>query len=152
MAKAQGIMTEKPIIVESSDTIDAVVEIFSSNKLTCAPVLTSLGEYAGTLTDLTLARILVLHQLQGDKYKKLAQVLDLLEPTVFVKPLDPFPDVLKAMLRAPVHRVYVRAKNGEIVGVISPKDLLRVLVTDSYEAEVIKKAINDELIPSSEET
>ncbi len=141
MAQAKDFMTPDPIILESSATITEAVEVFASHKINSAPVRTSQGEYAGTLTDLTLVRILVLHQLQPEKYKKLAHRLDFLEPLVFVEQNQPVAEVLKAMLRAPSHRVFVRAKNNHICGVISPKDLLRVLTTDSYEANTIKHEI-----------
>lgn len=141
MGQAKDFMTPDPIILESSATINEVVELFGSKKIGSAPVRTSLGEYAGTLTDLTLVRILVLHQLQPEKYQKLAHRLDFLEPLVFVNQTDPFAEVLKAILKAPNHRLFVKAKNDHICGVISPKDLLRVLMTETMEADTIKREV-----------
>lgn len=141
MGQAKDFMTPDPIVLESSATITEVVELFGSKKIASAPVRTSMGEYAGTLTELTLVRILVLHQLQPEKYKKLAHRLDFLEPLVFVNQTDPFADVLKAILKAPNHRLFVKEKNNHICGVISPKDLLRVLMTETMEADTIKHEV-----------
>lgn len=134
-------MTADPIILESSSTILEAVEIFTSKKITAAPVHTSLGQIAGKLTELGLVRIVVLHQLQPEKYHKLANCLNFLEPAAFVRPDDPVATVIKEILHSSSRRVLVK-DHDRIVGIISPKDLLRVLMTESNEAEVIKQEIH----------
>ncbi len=140
---AEQLMTANPIVLESSMSIQEAVEIFSKHKISSAPVMTSMGEVGGQLTELVLVRALVLHQLQPDKYQKLAQIQELLETSVFVEPRDSISAVMKALLKSSSRRVMVKSAGRKIFGIISPKDMLRVLIagTPSAAADDVKNEI-----------
>src|SRR5699024_8048776 len=98
---AKDVMTAKPIVLESSTDIMAAVEIFSKNKISSVPVMTTMGEVAGQLTELVMVRVMVLFQLQPEKYKKLVNCTDLLEPAYFVSPNDNITTVIKTIMKSP---------------------------------------------------
>ena len=120
--------------------MDAVAT-FTKNKFSSVPVMTTMGDIAGQLTELVMVRILVLHQIQPDKYKKLVNCTELLEPAFFVEPNDPITTVIRSIMKSPSRRVLVKSDGRQIMGIISPKDLLRLLLANSPEA----KAIQDEI-------
>ncbi len=87
-----------------------------------------MGEIAGQMTEIIMVCILVLHQLQPDRYKKLSNCLELLDPVQFVAPDDSISDVIKAMVKSVSRRVLVKADGRKLLGIISPKDLLTPLL------------------------
>ena len=138
---AKDIMTAKPITVESSTSIGDAVKIFLDNKISSVPVMTTMKEIAGQLTELVLVRILVLHQLQPEKYKQLVNCIDLLEPAAFVDPEATIATVIKAIIKSPSRRVLIKSDGRQIVGIISPKDLLRLLMSGKSEVKIVQEEI-----------
>jgi predicted transcriptional regulator len=130
---ARDVMTPDPIVLESSMAILDVVELFTKNKISSAPVQSTLGDIAGQLTELALVRALVLHQLQPHKYSKVAHCMELLEEGVFVDPKDSITAVIKAMIKSPTQRILVKSEGRKIFGIISPKDMMRVLLQGKQE-------------------
>jgi CBS domain-containing protein len=141
MANAKSMMSEKVTSIPSSTDISAAVEIFVSKKFTSVPVVSGTGEIAGQLTEIVLIRLLVLSKGQPEKYKKLAHCLDLLEKPVFVEPMDSLATVLKCVIQSASKRVFVSLDKMHILGIISPKDLLKAL----SESEKISQAIQSQL-------
>lgn len=140
-AKAEEIMTKDPLGLESSTDIMKAVELFTSKKFTAVPVLSSLGEIVGMLTELGLVRIIVLHQVQPEKYKKLANCLEFLEPVEEVSPKDSMLEILQAMLKSRHRRILVKSDGRRVHGIISPKDLIKHLVEGSQTAKSIQEAV-----------
>lgn len=145
MASAKDWMTSDPVTLESSTDIPAAVTLFVSKKITSVPLIDTMGEVVGQLSELVLVRILVMYQLQPNKFSKLAHCIDLLETPIFVDPNDSISVVLKAILKSPSRRVLVRSAGRKIHGIISPKDLLRVL-TDGSATTAIQTAVK-KLVP-----
>jgi CBS domain-containing protein len=142
MATAKDVMTPDPIVLDSSSAISAAVELFQKHKISSAPVQSAMGDVAGQLTEVGLVRALVLNQLQPEKYNKLAHCMDLLQEGVFVDPKDPITTVIKSMLKSPTQRVLVRSEGRRILGIISPKDMIRVLLAGQPEAQAVQNEIH----------
>ena len=139
MATAKDVMTPDPIVLESSTTILEAVELFTKHKISSAPVQSSMGgDVAGQLTDLSLVRALVLHQLQPEKYSKIAHCMDLLDEGVFVNPGDSITTVIRALIKSPSQRILVKSEGRKIFGIISPKDMMRVLLLGKPESAAVK--------------
>lgn len=132
---AKDVMTAKPIVLESSTQITEAAEIFTKRKFSSVPVMTNTKEVAGQLTELVLLRALVLHRLQPDKYKQLVHCADMLEPALFVAPTDPISEVIKTLMKSTSRRVLVKDGAGHVTGIISPKDLLKLLSAGSDHVE-----------------
>jgi CBS domain-containing protein len=142
MATAKDVMTANPITLESATDITAAIELFTSRKITSVPVIDTMGNVAGQLSELVLVRILVMHQLQPGKYSKLAHCSDFLEEAFFVEPKDAISTVLKTIQKSPSRRVLVRSDGRKIHGIISPKDLLRALTEGNQpETAAIQSAV-----------
>ena len=141
MALAKDVMTANPICLTSATTIPEAVEVFVNKKITSVGVYNTMGEVVGQLTELILVRILVLHQIQPEKYSKLAHCLDFLDDAVFVAPSDPITTVLKALMKSSSRRVLVRSEGRKIQGIISPKDILKTLMADSPDAKAVQNAV-----------
>lgn len=141
MAVAKDVMTAKILTLESSMDIPDVANFFMEKKVTSMPVLSAQKEVLGLLTEMALVRAIVLNQIQGDKYKKLAHCQDFLEEPCFVSPGDQMAKVISAMLASPSHRAIVINDREEPVGIISPKDLLRTLKGGQPAAQSIQKEV-----------
>lgn len=137
MAYAKDIMSEKVISLPASTDILEAVNVFMSKKFTSVPVTTGTGDLAGQLTEVVLIRLLVLSKGQPDKFKKLAHCLELLEKPVFVDPTDSVATVLKALMSSATKRVFVSMNKFNILGIISPKDLLKALTANDRNSEAI---------------
>jgi CBS domain-containing protein len=131
MATAKDIMTPNPVTLLGSTDVQEAVKLFTSKKITSVPVIDATGEVAGQLTELCLVRILVMHQLQPAKFAKIAHCQSFLEEAFFVEPKDNVSVVLKAILKSPSRRILVRSDGKQIHGIISPKDLIRVLTAEA---------------------
>lgn len=138
---AKDIMTPKPICMESSTAIPEAILLFTEKKISSVPVMTTMGEVAGQLTELVMMRIFVLHQLQPDKFKRLNDCLEMLEPARFVAPTDTMTTVIKAIMGSESRRILVKSDGRQILGIISPKDLLRQLIEGKEGAKTIQSAI-----------
>ena len=127
MTTAKDVMTASPFTLDTSASIAEAVALFSSKKISSVPVVSSMGDVAGHLTELVLVRALVMYQLQPEKFSKLAHCADLLSEAHFVEPTDSITIVLKAIIKSPTSRVLVRSQGRKVLGIISPKDLLKLL-------------------------
>jgi CBS domain-containing protein len=141
MATAKDIMTVDPIVLEASASITDVVDLFMKNKISTAPVQSTTGDIPKQLTELALVRAMVLHQLQPEKYSKLAHCMDLMSEGSFVAPNDSITTVIKAMIKAPTQRVLVKSEGRKILGIISPKDMMRVLLAGKSEGQAVQTEI-----------
>jgi CBS domain-containing protein len=141
VALAKDVMTAKPIVLLSSTTITEAVDTFTKHKFSSVAVVTSMGEIAGQLTELVLVRAIVLSQLQPEKFRQLVHCTDLLEPAFAVEPGDSIATVIKTLMRSPSRRVLVLNSGRKIIGIISPKDLMRVLTSGESEAQSLKTEI-----------
>lgn len=138
---AKEMMTAKPVTLESATPILQAAALFQERHFSSIPVLDAMGEVAGIMSELEMARAVVLCQLQPDKYKQLAQCTHLLEPATVVAPNDPTSTVIRSMMHSPSRRVLVKSEGRQILGIISPKDLLRLLNT----AGQVNRTLQDEI-------
>src|SRR6185437_4337156 len=122
-------MTVRPITIEASTMILDAAHIFQSKKISTVPVIGVDGSVFGLATEMGMVRAVVLHQLQPDHYKQMVHCKELLDPPSIVQANDSIATVVSAMMKCRNHRVLVRSGGPEIVGIISPKDLLKLLNT-----------------------
>lgn len=140
MSTARQIMTAKPHSLQTGMDILDAVEFFNKHGISSAPVLNPLGEALGQMTELTLIKALAKFK-AGTDFTQVIDAEEMLEPVVFVRDFDDIPTVMKALMGAPSHRVLVKDVGEQIVGIIAPKDILRVLQSD----QEIGKEVNDEI-------
>lgn len=125
-ASAKDIMTPDPLVVGSGMEIMEAVEFFNKHHISSAPVKNPVGDILGQLTEIDLVKALVQYQANTD-YSKVIHAEELFEPVIFVNETDPLADVLRALIKSPTYRVLVRDRQDRVVGIISPKDILRTI-------------------------
>lgn len=149
MSNAKAIMSDKVTSMSSALDIQEAVEIFIAKKFTTVPVVNGSGDLAGQLTESILIRLYILSKGQPAKFKKLAHCLEHLEKPQFVSPDDSIASVLKAIMLSPSKRVFVSKDNNKIMGIVSPKDVLKALAQNDKTADQIKDAMAQSLQPNT---
>jgi PAS domain S-box-containing protein len=127
MHKASELMTAAPMTLSSETTVTEAVQFFITNSVTTMPVLGSQGEILGQISDLSLLKAYVLSQAHPDKTMLIGQFRNLFEKPLLISEKAPLADVLKSLQESVTHRVLVIDASDRLIGIISPKDLLRFM-------------------------
>lgn len=122
---ALDIMTKKPFVLQSAMTISEAATIFLEHNFSSAPVLGGAGEVMGILDEFSLIKIKLVQHLDENGKDKLAHHKDFFQQAHFVKEQAPLLEVVKEMMKAPGNRLLVINNAKALVGIISPKDVLR---------------------------
>lgn len=142
MSTARDVMTSNILFLTDEMPISEAVQTFVENRITSAPVLKGEKDVLGQLTEMGLVRALVLHQLQPAKFNQIAHCGDLLGEATYVTETDPMAKVISTMIASSAKRVLVKGKDGSIVGIISPKDLLKALSGEASLAKSVRQEIS----------
>lgn len=126
MIQAKNLMTADPIVIQTNDDPTQILKVFLVRKLTALPVGDQKGDIVGILTEMNLVKIMVQHSIDG-KGKKIGNYVSHFEKPAFVNDTDELGAIVRAMVGSTTHRVLVRNKAEKVIGVVSPKDLLKVL-------------------------
>jgi PAS domain S-box-containing protein len=141
MRTASDLMTPNPKMVGSGDSLQDVIHLFLEQGITSSPVINPLGEILGVLSELSLVKAYMLHKAKFHKSDKVGHHIDLLEPATYVDPSLPIIEVLRSMISAPTHRLLVKDSKGKVVGIISPKDLMRAVDGKQNPSQSIKQKL-----------
>lgn len=143
---AADLMTPNPKMIGSGENLNEVIGLFLSQGITSSPVINPLGEILGVLSELSLAKAYMLHKAKFSKSDKVGHHIELLDPVSYVSLSAPLIDVLKEMISSPTHRLLVRDPKDKVVGIISPKDLMRAMIGESNPGQTLRqKLVNAEV-------
>ncbi len=143
MRMASDFMTPNPKMIGSGESLLDVIRTFLEQGITSCPIVNPLGEILGVLTELSLVKAYMLHQARFKKEDRVGHHIDLLDPVTYVNPEAPIIEILTAMIMTPTHRLLVKNRHGKIVGIISPKDLMRATIGVENPAVSIKQRLKD---------
>lgn len=144
MKFAKDIMTKNPTVVLSSDDLRQTSKLFVDKNISSAPVENPMGEVLGVLTELNLARAFIRnYNVDNPINNKVTNNKDLLVEAISVYDDATIIDVLNEILNAPHHRVLVRNKSGELVGIIAPKDILSILLGEQNKFHDLKNQLEE---------
>lgn len=143
MKKASDLMTPNPKMVGSEEPLQEVISLFLSQGITCSPVVTPAGKVLGVLSELALVKAYMLHKAKFTRADKVGHHQELIEPISYVDASAPLVVVLKEMISAPTHRLLVRDQKEKIVGVISPKDLMKAMLGGAAPQKNMKQKLLD---------
>ncbi len=143
MRTATDLMTPNPKMVGSGDSLQDVIQLFLEQGITSSPVVNPLGEILGVLTELCLVKAYMLHKAKFHKSDKVGHHIDLLESPTYVDQSLPIIEVLRAMISASTHRLLVRDAKHKVIGIISPKDLMRAVDGKLNPSQNIKQKLAD---------
>jgi PAS domain S-box-containing protein len=141
MRTAADLMTPNPKMVQSGASLQEVIELFLDQGITSSPVVNPLGEILGVLSELSLVKAYMIHKAKLHKNDRVGHHIDLLDPVAYVNMHAPIIDVLKEMIWAPTHRLLVKGDKEKIVGIISPKDLMRAMIGKVNPAQNLKEKL-----------
>jgi PAS domain S-box-containing protein len=85
----------------------------------------------------------MIHKARLVKNDKVGHHIDLLDPVAYISQDAPIIDVLKEMIASPTHRLLIRNDKEKIVGIISPKDLMRAMIGKTNPHQNIKEKLQE---------
>lgn len=127
MKSARELMTTKPTVLQSGADITEALKLFSEHEFHYIPVVTPLHEVLGLLSDFALSKACLINYMDPHKANKVISHKALFVDASYVEEDDSLETVMREMSKAPSHRLLVVNKQSKLVGVISPKDILRLL-------------------------
>lgn len=125
------LMTKDPVVIPVANDIQKTIELFLEVGMTSVPVIDNYGKLVGTLTEMNLITAFFRLETRKDGKDKIIHHVDLLEPIETATETDLLSDLIKKMVKAKSHRVVVLDKRGRVVGIISPKDVLKAVTGNS---------------------
>ncbi len=143
MRTAADIMTHKPKTIHASDLLSDVMKLFLDQGITSSPVLGNQYEPLGMLSELNLTKAYMLYRSKLQASDKIGHHLELLEPIFSVPEEATLGDVLKEMVNSTTHRLLVKNKSNNIVGIISPKDIMRAMIGQTNVSQNIREKLKE---------
>lgn len=142
MKTAKDIMTPNPKFISSGEELRRATELFFENNIHFAPIVTPNKEVLGLLSEIGLVKAALKRYLDPDANEKVIHHRELYEVAVFVEETDSMELVVKAMMKSENHRVLVRNRQGLMVGIISPKDILRLVTGQQLKSSNLHSELN----------
>jgi PAS domain S-box-containing protein len=144
MITARELMNPMTPALSFDSTVKHAIEFFETHPHQFATVSASRDRLHGVLTEGNLVKIFLRYQTQPAK-EALIFYRDCFEPTQLIHETEPFHEVVKKIMTAVGHRVFVIDAKGDLVGHITAKDVLPFLVGKKEEAKPVHGAAFDEL-------
>lgn len=152
----KDVMTKQVIALRPSDTVLEAIAVFSTNRISGAPVVDSEKRVVGILTEMDVLRRLEIGSIEinyqpvkgGGKalasrpqeklrLKSIPEALGniggltvskvMTSPVVTVFPDDPVGEIFTLLVHKKIRRLPVVDRKGVLVGIVSRKDLIRML-------------------------
>ena len=120
--KARDVMSTEVLALRAGMTVREAAVFLTDHQIAGAPVLDEKGHLVGvaSLTDLA----------ENEDDVDDVQVREIMTPTVYTVPDDePVPQIARAMIAGRIHRLFV-TRDKHVVGIVTPMDLLRLLVDE----------------------
>lgn len=151
MRTALDLMTPNPKSIASGDTLEQVIQLFLDQGITSSPVKNPLGETLGVFTELSLLKAFMLHKTKLLKSDRVGHHIELFDPAIYVDAGASLSEVVRQILQSPNHRVLVRDEKQKIVGIVSPKDIMRAMLGQSNPVQNMKEKLKEteELLQTS---
>jgi len=130
MRQAKDLMSNTPESLTYDTELPQAATIFMKKKITMAPVIDQKGTLCGVMTEVNLIKALVAHHAFFGTHDKVGDHPELLEKAAYVRDDAPIDQVMKTLLASPTYRLLVINDKRKLVGIISPKDILKVLAAE----------------------
>lgn len=123
MSTARDIMNRTAPVLSFDATVFQAIEFFKTHPQNFVAVFASKDRLQGVLTEHGLMRTYLKFQNQPDK-EALIFYRELFEPAQLIHENESFSEVVKKLMTAVGHRVFVINADGEMIGQITTKDVL----------------------------
>ena len=138
MIIASQLMNTNTPVLSFDSSVEQVISFFKNNKENFAVVQASSDRVHGVITEAALMKMFLRQQAKSE-LNSIILFRDLFEPAQLIHEKEILPEVTKKVLTAVGHRVFVINDKGILVGYITARDVLPVLVSNSSEVDESKK-------------
>ncbi len=135
MYSAKDLMRPQVPVVNFDLSITAALSVLKEQKTTFALVQASPDRFHGVLTQARLVPIFIRYKAQPAK-DLLIHYREFLEPVQLVQEIEPLHQVLRKLVGAVGHRLFVINDQQHVIGCILPEDVLPVLAPQQGSIEV----------------
>ncbi len=133
MIKAKEIMHISTPVLPFSATVPEAIAFFAKNKLEFAAVQASPERFHGVITEGGLMRIYLRYKSHPER-ESLILYRDLFEPAQLINENEPFAEIVKKIVTAVGHRVFVINESSAVIGYIKAQDILPFFLEKSRAA------------------
>lgn len=140
-AEVRDIMSRQVITVSEDDTVEFVINLFERQRISGALVMNDEGCYTGVISKTDLSGRRVLDWVNQDLHLDAMLVREVMgrHRPITVGENVLVTDAVKTMREQHIHRVFVEGEGGQIVGVVSSMDVLKIIDADEDPLEVIRR-------------
>lgn len=118
-------------MVRSGDRLTDVMQFFLTYQMHYTPVLSPMGELLGLLSDISVVKASLRKYLSSEYGASIYAHRDLFEAAHTVRDSAKLDEVVRTMMKAPSRRVLVIDQGQQVIGIVSPRDIMRVLAGKS---------------------
>lgn len=120
---AKDIMTTELILGHPDMTIEEAIKALVNNRVTGLPVVDKGQRLVGVVSEYDIIKVLD----ASGKPANLTQKITFSSNVVTVPEESPLPDVLRLFVEKKIRRLPVTGKDSKLVGVITRRDVMRVI-------------------------
>lgn len=143
MKFVRDLMTKTLISIPASKTLTEAKDVLLDNGITSLPVFDAYGKPIGLLTELGLVRAFLKVHNSTDKSKDtIFHHKEFLDTLTVVEEDVPILQAIKMLFGSGVIRLLVKDSKGKFIGIISPRDILRVVSGDFDRVMGIERELN----------
>jgi PAS domain S-box-containing protein len=143
MRQAKEFMTPNPICLSETHEFREAMKIFLENNIHSCPVRDHSGKVLGILTELDLVKGILRHHVELNRHARIMDHLDLLEKAISVSEDATVTVVIQSIVKATAHRVVVVDKSQRIIGIISPKDVLKIVMGETLNSPSLQDQLRE---------
>ncbi len=143
MRTALDLMTPNLKTVASGDTLEDIIKLFLEQGITSSPVKNPLGETLGVFTELSLLKAFMLHKTKFGKSDRVGHHIELFDEAVYINASAPLSEVVKLLIQSSNHRLLVQDDKKKVIGIISPKDIMRAMIGVSNPSQNLKEKLKE---------
>ncbi len=144
MKFVRDLMAKSLVSIASSKTLSEAKDTLLDNGISSAPVFDAYGKPLGLLTELGLVRAFLKVHNAADKskdtvfhHREFLEQIDVIEENV------PISQATKALFASPTQRLLIKDARGKFIGLVSPRDILKVVSGDFDHLLGIERELND---------
>lgn len=118
-------MTASITVARADMSIEEAVKLLVSHRITGMPVVDKKGKMIGVVSEHDILKIAARSKTEDPA--DLRQVIKYTKKVEFVHAETPLPEVIKRLVKKKVRRLPVLDDEGKLIGIISQRDVMRLL-------------------------
>lgn len=143
MKNARQLMTPQPRVIGSGESLEYATRFFLTYHVHYAPIISPMGEVLGMLSDVAMVKASLRKYISSDHGDSVYGHKDLFEPALTIRDTASLEEVVRVMMKAASRRVLVLDPGLTLAGIISPRDILKVLSGKAEELNQMHMDLKD---------